>query len=630
MSRGPVLLVPAIEAGRGGGHLTRCLALVRDMRVLGREALLFLPLAHSGAQTADLGAFFNAPNFDPSWLISETDLPGITWEWIILDRFQTPPEEFTRWASLAPIIGIDEGGPCRDRFDFLIDILPGLYGRSKPNVADVSLLPSLKEEITASSLRLKIFKVLVSFGQEDAVGLGLAAAAALAAKNKAGSMEITLLSGGLNRRSGQRGGSVPAGVLHLETIPQLGEHLAEYDLLITHYGITAFEALYAGVPVLLVSPGAYHEKLSKAAGFFSVGIGKNGATRLASLLSKKGEFNCVFLQNLKIRCVSLAARYRLDREPPQSLASQVNSFTPLVSRNCPVCGCLLQGAACSTPAALFRDSDRTYRRCPVCGIINMNRINQPPIEYEREYFFDFYKSQYGKTYIEDFPNLIAMGKRRLDVIGKLLPKADSGCRTLLDIGCAYGPFLVAAKEAGFSPAGIDPAEDAVRYVQQTMGLSAVQGFFPDCRLPEGNSPHKKNSPLFDAITLWYVIEHFRDCVPALAAIRRILKPGGILAFSTPSFSGVSGRFSSERFLAQSPADHWTIWSPGTCKKALALAGFEVKKIVVSGYHPERFPLLGKFAQSKKSPLYGLLLGVSKIFALGDTFEVYAAASRAQT
>jgi len=60
-----------------------------------------------------------------------------------------------------------------------------------------------------------------------------------------------------------------------------------------------------------------------------------------------------------------------------------------------------------------------------------------------------------------------------------------------------------------------------------------------------------------------------------------------------------------------------------CKKALALAGFKVKKIVMTGCHPERFPLLGKFAKNKESAMYRLLMAISNIFGLGDTFEVYA-------
>jgi 2-polyprenyl-3-methyl-5-hydroxy-6-metoxy-1,4-benzoquinol methylase len=334
----------------------------------------------------------------------------------------------------------------------------------------------------------------------------------------------------------------------------------------------------------------------------------------------------------------------------------INGFTPDLSRNCPVCGAALQDPV------LARFAERSYRRCKQCGIISMNRLNPPPISYEREYFFESYQKQYGLTYLEDFPNLTAMGKRRLAIIKSLLPDNTANV-PILDIGCAYGPFLAAAREEGFSPQGIDPSEDAIRYVTQTLGIPAIQGFFPKmgngeerertgalrgCPPQRGEaearragargetSPFSPHSLLptpyspFSCITLWYVIEHFRDCVPVLAEIQKLLKPGGVLAFATPSFSGVSGRFSLKRFLEHSPADHWTIWSPSTCKKMLQNAGFQVKKIVNSGHHPERFPLLGKCAVSRKSPLYWLLLAVSKIFSLGDTFEVYAIKKQEQS
>jgi 2-polyprenyl-3-methyl-5-hydroxy-6-metoxy-1,4-benzoquinol methylase len=234
------------------------------------------------------------------------------------------------------------------------------------------------------------------------------------------------------------------------------------------------------------------------------------------------------------------------------------------------------------------------------------------------------------------------------------PCEEIGEPSLLDIGCAYGPFLAAAKEEGFSPMGIDPAEDAVNYVQQKLAIPATQGFFPErtaqakafahyssegqkssatpCQISHPHSYAVHNSAShssflishsFDIITLWFVIEHFTDCVTVLEEIKKLLKSGGILAFSTPSYSGISGRSSLRRFLSASPADHWTVWSPKIAKKALALAGFKVKKIVVTGHHSQRFPFIGKFAKSKKSPVYWLLLVISKIFGLGDSFEVYA-------
>ena len=621
MSRGQILIVPAFEKGRGGGHLCRCMALTDDLRAMDREALLFLP-----AQAEETDNLFNTANFSPAWRITEDDLPRIcadTVECIVLDRFQTPSEELARWKEIAPVIAIDEGGPCRDSADFLVDILvPEKLGYPQANTADPFLLKLPPAPLHQKQPAGENLKVLVSFGHEDPAGLGPAVTRSLSAMNNSGSMDITYLRGGL--RKSKETEDLPESAMRnvrvFEAIPSLAERLGEYDLVITHYGITAYEALYAGAAVLLVSPTAYHEKLAKAAGFCSVKKGAGLQMRLAKNINyeqmrRKG----IGDQGSGIRGVVRylnvnSTRNAFKQQPPipdprslipKNLAILINNFSPQVNRRCPVCG----GAP--PERSICRFTDRTYRRCPSCGVIYMDRTCPPPVEYERDYFFDSYKQQYGKTYLEDFPNIKAVGKRRLKIIKSLL--SARGGRTLLDIGCAYGPFLAAAREEGFTPAGIDPAEDAVRYVQQELGIPAVQGYFPQSLIPHS----------YDAVSLWYVIEHFTDCASVLAAIRGILKPGGILAFSTPSFSGISGRSSLRGFLSASPADHRTVWRPKMCKKALALAGFKVKKIVISGHHPERFVLLGKLAKSKKSPLYRPLLAISKLFGLGDTFEVYA-------
>jgi spore coat polysaccharide biosynthesis predicted glycosyltransferase SpsG/SAM-dependent methyltransferase len=571
-----ILVVPAFEPGRGGGHLMRCTTLVRRLRDSGMEAWLYF--------TAEENSLLDNANFEKSWLVSKNGLEGKSWRFVILDRYMTPREELSGWKKIAPVIGIDEGGSFRDGFDFLIDILiPKKFILPLPNITSPSLLP-LPEKIKKTARNTERTRVLVSFGQEDSAGLGLVVARILCAKNTPNT-DITLLRGALAKGSDE----VLPNVRVIEAVPNLGEHLGEYDLVITHYGITAYEALYAGTPVLLASPTAYHAKLAKAAGFRTFSINPN-------------------INTLQKHCQTLAARYGLDKEGA-SLSGLLGGFSPQVYRHCPVCGKEAQERSTA------RFKDRTYRRCTRCGIIYMDRTCPPPVEYGREYFFESYTKQYGKTYIQDFPNLTAMAKRRIAVIKRIFKTQER--KNLLDIGCAYGPFLAAAREEGFSTSGIDPAEDAVSYVQDKLGIHASCGFFPGCPLP--------SSPPYDAVTLWYVIEHFTDCAAALAEIRRILKSGGILAFSTPSFSGVSGLFSLRRFLSASPEDHFTVWSPKTCKKALTLAGFRVKKTVISGHHPERFSFLGKFAKGKKSLLYWPLLAISRIFGLGDTFEVYAEA-----
>jgi 2-polyprenyl-3-methyl-5-hydroxy-6-metoxy-1,4-benzoquinol methylase/spore coat polysaccharide biosynthesis predicted glycosyltransferase SpsG len=601
-----VLVVPCCEKGRGGGHLTRCVKLTNELRASGKEAYLYIP--------ADINVinFLQTAQFDKSYVISEYAVNKKNWELVIMDRYQTPQNELARWKKLAPVVGIDEGGPFRDYFDILVDILiPENFEKPSANITSCGLLDLPKKTKTSRNTINKKIKILISFGQEDAAGLAIRTVKKLSKKYFSGT-EITLIKGGLNKSKYK----IPNSVKVLDSTPNLADQLYEYDLVITHYGITAYEALYAGTTVLLDHPTPYHRKIAKAAGFTDI---KKIKKTLKSVTKQKNKQKFTLIRVVRGKIIT----YQTDtaswpKNNETTLAGLINSFSTQINHSCPVC----ENEEANRSIARF--PDRTYRHCSKCGVIYMDTTCPPSVKYEREYFFDSYKKQYGKTYLEDFPNLAAMAKRRLKIISRIFSqnKAESRAggagnkvKTLLDIGCAYGPFLSAAKEAGYSPLGLDPAQDAVRYVQNMLGLPAVQGFFPNCPLP---SPS-----VYDTVTLWYVIEHFRDCAAILSEIKKLLNPGGILAFSTPSSSGISGRKSMCNYLEKSPADHFTIWSPKMCLKALAIAGFQVEKTVITGHHPERFPLLGKLAKSRKSPLYWLFLAFSILFRLGDTFEVYA-------
>ncbi|MDR2446826.1 MAG: methyltransferase domain-containing protein [Treponema sp.] len=608
----PILIVPSYKKGRGGGHLARCTALAEELRSLGRESRLYAP---------------------------DTPLavPEGGFAFIVLDRFRTSLADFLTWRRLAPVVGIDEGGACRNYADFLIDILPNLE-KTHPNIRKPGLLqfpanrrPAWEEPLAdraergAAQSGRKPLRVLITFGVEDAAGLTAPAAAALAAKN---GLEVTAVFGALNRiaqphlQPHLRGKNVTV----LEHVPNLNERLAEYDLVITHFGLAAFESLYARVPVALVSPTAYHEKLARNAGFFTAGRGMKGVRRL-----KKRDLAGEPLAALRRQCREIAERYGIEGAGPstdgsvgKSLAHALNSIV-MRAADCPICG---DGDIKRFSSALARFYDRTYRACPVCGITYMSRSSPPQIEYAKDYFFDFYKKQYGKTYIEDFPNLVQAGRKRLSHIVSIMKMrtariADREKPQLLDIGCAYGPFLAAAREEGFAPTGIEAAEDAVSYVKREFGMPCFHGYFP---LSHDNAPFSDGQ--FDVISLWYVLEHFENAGATLTAINRLLKKGGVLAFSTPSLEGVSARGSPQAlraFLEKSPPDHYTVWSPSKTRGVLRKFGFDLKKIVITGHHPERFPLLGKLVTGKnrRGAAYRALLAASRFFGLGDTFEAYA-------
>jgi SAM-dependent methyltransferase len=597
-------------------------SLVQDLERKGRGACLYIPEAQKDEILVKLETL--SPGFNPQWLIGRDPLPIP--HFIVLDNFRSSKADLKKWSLMGPVIGIDEGGHWRGSFDFLVDLLPGLSGRPGPNTLAVNLLPLPKAR--RQSFRApeeRPLKVLISFGAEDAAGLGEACG-----KELAGKFFARLVSDFSPREPTTNRGFAALNKSNIEVvskkIPGLREHLAEYDVALSHYGLTAFEALYARVPVILLSPGAYHEKLAKSAGFVSVGVGKKAARRLPSMLALP------LLERVRESCEAVASRYGLEESQSQTLADYVSALEPMPG---PV------GAACGAGRVIARFKDRTYRSLPG-GIIGMSRLGPPPLEYAKDYFFADYKKQYGKTYLEDFPSLVETGKRRLGIIKKLLKNqqpgiapAASGTSTapaiapaLLDIGCAYGPFLAAAREEGFALFGHEPAEDAARYVREELGIPCASGFFPPA--PEFSLSGKSARGVYDVISLWYVIEHFTGPGGALDEIYRLLSKDGVLSFSTPSYSGISGKKSLTAFLKNSPADHWTVWSPSSARRILMRHGFRLKKIVVTGHHPERFPLVGSYLRGKKGNLYHIFLAISRLFRLGDTFEAYAVKARGVT
>jgi 2-polyprenyl-3-methyl-5-hydroxy-6-metoxy-1,4-benzoquinol methylase len=638
MKGASILIVPACERGRGGGHLIRSLLILKALQANEREAFLWVSEYLKDDFLQRFSDFFDSLE-SPCLLSHEEELKSRSWDFIVLDRFRTSKKEFEFFSGFAPVIGIDEGGPFRDHFDFLIDLLPSLKDKAVNlfSPALLSLPRNRKPVCAVETASSSPFRILISFGAEDSAGLGIAAARSLsgflAKAQTENKLEVTLVSA-IPPHNTQYEIEELLGITVFRRIPNLSERLSEYDLLVTHFGLGAFEAVYTRLSVIIVSPGAYHEKLSRKAGFFSLGIGTGAARRLGKLVRDFGDADKPdILKTLERKSREIARRCGLWEDQKETIAAYLCRVSPRSPLVCPVC---------NKPRAvpvLARFPEESYRQCPHCGIIYLARLGEPPIEYEKDYFFSDYKKQYGKTYLEDFPGLVEAGKRRLEHIKDILhfKNKNHGVHrvsrrekelSILDIGCAYGPFLAAAAECGFSPAGVEPASDAARYVQERLGFPCYNGFFPATNHDEIRKMSNNGSGGFDAITMWYVIEHFEEAGKVLQEIHRLLKAGGALAFSTPSFYGISGRKSLVSFLKNSPPDHYTIWNPKICAWILRRYGFRLRKIVVTGHHPERFPVIGRFvSKAKKGPIYGFLYSflffISRFFRLGDTFEVYA-------
>lgn len=607
----PVLCVPCVKKGKGTGHLRRCLSVALET-----GADVYIPLDAGLPEKDELLNEARENGLSESQIV--TELPGKgDYAMILTDAFTLDRELALKLAATAPLAAIDEGSLNGDLCDCLVDIIPS-YGLQRPaNITDPSFI-TLPKNVRTEKRPEKfedIKNVLITVGGEDPADLVVPAVnALLQAKTKIKIMAISNDENAVNRIPEElRGNATFSKPIH-----NLREQLYKYDVVITHYGFTAFEALAAGCGVLLLGTTNLHVQLAQKYNFECLPSAEITTENLVAFLS---DVKSLYPESPLSPSSSKNRNGKDDKTSKNdgSARKGLGAFVKVLSRgrrfSCPICQ---KDHEPFTDPIAARTTRHTFRRCRNCGMLYMSwTIDSEDTKYGENYFFADYKKQYGKTYLEDFKQIKSQCIRRTSIVDYVYRGSHKVITpSVLDIGCAFGPYLDAAADAGWQVFGTDASQEAVDYVQNSLHYPAAVAKFPAFD-PSTEFGVKD----FDAVTMWYVIEHFQNLDAVLRAVSKILKNGGVFAFSTPSASGVSGRFNTQSFFEHSPADHYSLWEPGRVASILRRYGFKVVKIVSTGHHPERFPqLAGKKKQT--SLAWALYSGASHFFGLGDTFEVY--------
>lgn len=579
----PVILCPSVKKGYGTGHLHRCLSVAAE-----NKSFVYIPENATLSEINETISLYKQNGLKDWQIISK--LPDGTYNPIIIsDEFALTQENLDLYENAASLISIDEGSDFTDRCDYLLDIIPSYKLNRKANYTDSSFIRKPENKRTEKKSPEEFTNILICMGGEDPAGFTGETAKAFAeyfeksivtAIVSESSFEILSKNENTNDR-----------IKYVKAIPELREKLFEYDLVITHYGLTAFEALYAGCGIILLPTTKLHEKLAEKYGFVCI-CGKITSQEISMALNSKKLYPEAFFSAEK-----------------KSLAEFIDNTSEGQRLYCPVCQ-----KKNINDKVVSRNSTRTYRRCSDCSMIYISWTMDEKKEYKKSYFFEEYKKQYGKTYQEDFESIKAQGNKRLSVI-KSMTSVDS--KTILDIGCAYGPFLSAAKDYNLNPFGTDISSDAVTYVQNELRFPSTVAAFPDIDVEQ-----EFGIKDFDVITMWYVIEHFKNLDSVLSKVSSILKNGGIFAFSTPSAQGISAKSDWDLFFQRSPTDHYSVWEPSKADKILSRYGLKIERIVSTGHHPERFPSIKKTCAKKGSLQWKLTDKISKAKKLGDTVEIY--------
>ncbi|MGZ5444243.1 MAG: methyltransferase domain-containing protein [Thermoanaerobaculia bacterium] len=135
---------------------------------------------------------------------------------------------------------------------------------------------------------------------------------------------------------------------------------------------------------------------------------------------------------------------------------------------------------------------------------------------------------------------------------------------ILEVGVRDGSFgALAAND--YEYVGIDPASASARHAR-ARGLEVYCASL---------SSFVNVGPAFDGITLFHVFENMADPHDALARIKDMVKPGGVLFLSTIDTEGLIYLFSERKRMAQNFRTHLILYSRSALIELLEHSGFEI-------------------------------------------------------
>ncbi len=197
-------------------------------------------------------------------------------------------------------------------------------------------------------------------------------------------------------------------------------------------------------------------------------------------------------------------------------------------------------------------------RCSRCG--HMQLVPMP----SAAILDTAYEEAASEDYVDEEAGQRASARRALTRIEQHAP----GRGALLDLGCWVGFLLAEARARGWRTLGVEPSEFAAAYAREQLGLDVVRAGLLEAELP---------LRAFDAATMGDVIEHLPDPQRALARVRELLKPGGVLWLAAPDAGSLLARSMGRRWWSVIPT-HVQYFTRDSLSTLLRRCGFEVVEI----------------------------------------------------
>jgi 2-polyprenyl-3-methyl-5-hydroxy-6-metoxy-1,4-benzoquinol methylase len=222
--------------------------------------------------------------------------------------------------------------------------------------------------------------------------------------------------------------------------------------------------------------------------------------------------------------------------------------------------------ACDRPtehAFLWEKSSSSVFRCTECGLGSATQGSFDPKTYYTADFFNGNTEGGYPDYITSEKVLRAEFHAVVDRVRQIVPSG-----TLIEIGAAYGFFLLEAKDH-YQVHGVEIADEAAEFARER-GLDVRTGGLARSILEE-------IGPI-DVAVMLDVIEHLEDPKAALELCSEFLRPGGAVVLTTPDFDSALARITRKSWRNMTPPQHLWYFTRDSITRMAAAASLEVHQI----------------------------------------------------
>jgi len=185
--------------------------------------------------------------------------------------------------------------------------------------------------------------------------------------------------------------------------------------------------------------------------------------------------------------------------------------------------------------------------CQQCEVAWQWPASQPPPPSVTKPYYDGYSNdEAGRI----------RGELELRFMGQFAPQPGK----LIDVGAGTGSFIKVAAANGWEATGVDPSATPFAEGRAQLLRGTLNDVF-------------HSGELFDAVTMFDVIEHVPDYLTLMQEAARLVKPGGVFVIETGNYQSLN-RLRGGRTWWDYQTDHCWYLAPGIVNRQLREFGFQ--------------------------------------------------------